>query len=524
MGLTVTASLAIPNTAGQPIDGDLPTVLLPYQQKWIEDDSQLKIGEKSRRIGLTWAEAADNVLIAMADKSAGGQNVYYIGYNQDMGLEYIEACAMWAKAFNYAASEIEEGIWEEDQEDKHIKTFTIKFPKSGHRIVALSSRPANLRGKQGVIVIDEAAFHDKLGELLKAALALLIWGGKVRVISTHDGEENPFCQLVNEIKNGTRKGSVHRTTFKEAVDYGLYERVCLRLDKPYSKAGEEKWIKEVYEFYGDDAVEELDVTPKAGSGSYIPSILIEQSMYDAPILRLEYDDAFAAMGEHLRRIDTDEWIKNELDPILDGLNGKLMHAFGQDFARKGHLSVIAPMVISENLVRWVPVIIEMRNVPTRQQEQILWHIIGRLPRFQSGAMDATGNGETLAEYTMDKFGSRIGCIKLSDAFYSANMTAFKAAFEDGLIKIPRHADVRRDLRSISLQKGVPKIDKDGEYDGSDGKKRHADSAVALFLAYFATLMDVEIFDYHAVPKRHNEKQDRDRYAVRTTAGFKRGML
>jgi len=36
-----------------------PAVLLPYQQAWIADKSQLKVAEKSRRIGLTWAEAAD---------------------------------------------------------------------------------------------------------------------------------------------------------------------------------------------------------------------------------------------------------------------------------------------------------------------------------------------------------------------------------------------------------------------------------------------------------------------------------
>lgn len=29
-----------------------------------------------------------------------------------MTVEYIQACAMWARAFNYAASEIEEGFWE----------------------------------------------------------------------------------------------------------------------------------------------------------------------------------------------------------------------------------------------------------------------------------------------------------------------------------------------------------------------------------------------------------------------------
>ncbi|MHB9021313.1 MAG: hypothetical protein ACYC3A_05760 [Halothiobacillus sp.] len=492
---------ALPNTAKQGIQGDLPTVLLPYQQAWIADDAQLKVGEKSRRIGLTWGEASDDVLIAAADKSAGGMNVYYIGYNQDMGLEFIEACVMWAKAFNYAASEVEEGIWSEDEKDKHIKTFTIRFPESGHRIVALSSRPANLRGKQGVIVIDEAAFHQKLDELLKAALAMLIWGGKVRVISTHDGDGNSFNELVNEIRNKSRAGTVHRTTFREAVEQGLYRRVCLRLGKAWSAEEETTWIDSVYAFYGEDAVEELDVVPKAGSGSYIPAILIEQAMYDAPIIRLEYDDAFGAMAESVRRADVADWIKVNLDPLLAGLNGKLLHCYGEDFARSGHLSVIAPMMLSEQLTRWVPFMIELRNVPTRQQEQILWYIIDRLPRFQAGAMDATGNGETIAEYTMDKYGGRINPIKLNDAFYGANMTAFKAAFEDGLIKIPRNADVRRDLRSIAVVGGVPKLAKDAEYKGADGKNRHGDAAIALFLAYFASLIDAIEIEFQSAGPR-----------------------
>ncbi|BBI66829.1 hypothetical protein PKHYL_10200 [Psychrobacter sp. KH172YL61] len=49
-------------------DLEAPAVLLPYQQKWIADESQLKIAEKSRRIGLTWAEAADCALVAASDK------------------------------------------------------------------------------------------------------------------------------------------------------------------------------------------------------------------------------------------------------------------------------------------------------------------------------------------------------------------------------------------------------------------------------------------------------------------------
>ena len=185
---------------------DIPAVLMPYQQRWVADTSPLKVIEKSRRTGITWAEASDDVLIAASSAPAGGMNVYYIAYNQDMTVEYIQACAMWARAFNYAASEIEEGFWEEDEDDKHIKTYTIKFPDSGFRVVALSSRPSNLRGRQGIIVIDEAAFHEQLDELLKAALAMLIWGGKVRVISTHDGDDNPFNTLIGDIRAGRQGG------------------------------------------------------------------------------------------------------------------------------------------------------------------------------------------------------------------------------------------------------------------------------------------------------------------------------
>ena len=82
-------------------DSKIPAVLLPYQQEWIADKSPLKIGEKSRRIGLTWAEATDSVLDAMSE---GGQNCYQLVYNKDMTVEFIQACAMWARAYNLAAA------------------------------------------------------------------------------------------------------------------------------------------------------------------------------------------------------------------------------------------------------------------------------------------------------------------------------------------------------------------------------------------------------------------------------------
>ena len=48
---------------------------------------------------------------------------------------------------------------------KAINAFRIKFA-SGFEIMALSSAPRGLRGKQGVVIIDEAAFVDQLGTMV----------------------------------------------------------------------------------------------------------------------------------------------------------------------------------------------------------------------------------------------------------------------------------------------------------------------------------------------------------------------
>ena len=482
--------VVLPDTSA----ASVPPVMLPYQAKWMEDRSPLKIAEKSRRTGLTWAEAADDVLEAAAKN---GQNVYYIAYNQDMTIEYIQACGMWARAFDYAAGEIEEGIWDDEADrDRSIKTFTIRFP-SGFRIVALSSRPTNLRGKQGVVVIDEAAFHDKLDELLKAALALLIWGGSVRVISTHNGADNPFNSLIQDARAGKRgaKASVHRIEFRPAVADGLYRRVCARLNRPWSAEDEAAWVEEVYGFYGDAAAEELDVVPSSGDGVFLSTVLIESRMIEAPVLRWSCSNEFATWSDYRRWKDCRDWIDAHLAPCLDRLNPHLKHYYGMDFGRKIDLTAIVPLELGADLVRRAPFVVELRNVPFRQQEQILHAIIERLPRFQYGAHDARGNGQQIAELMQQKYGAgRIEAVMLTEEWYRANMPPLQAAFQDAQILIPRDADVRDDLRALRLIRGVARIPETYEGKGGDGKKRHADVAIGLALAYYASRMSVVAFD------------------------------
>ncbi len=64
-------------------------VLLPYQRIWIADESPLKIAEKSRRTGITWAEAADAALTASKAKAAGGCHHFYVGSNKEMAREFM---------------------------------------------------------------------------------------------------------------------------------------------------------------------------------------------------------------------------------------------------------------------------------------------------------------------------------------------------------------------------------------------------------------------------------------------------
>lgn len=480
--MTDQARQLVPDTANAAI----PAALMPYQQRWIADDSNLKVMEKGRRTGITWAEASDDVLIAASSKEAGGQNVYYLGTDKEMTEEYIAACAMWAKAFNHAAGAIEEGFWDEDEDDKHIKTFTIRFPGSGHKITALASRPRKLRGRQGVLVGDEAAFVDDLDELLKAAIAFLIWGGKVRLISTHDGVDNAFNGLIQEIRGGKRRGTVHKVTFRAAVAEGLYGRVCMRLGKEYSAEGEQAFIDEVYETYGDASEEELDCIPKNSGGAYLSRQLIESRMSDGiPILRIERPEGWELLPEQMRRADINDWLESEVKPELEKLQLERARIrgsiYGLDFARYVDLSIYTPQVESQELTRRVPFAIEMRRMPYDQQRQILFYVTDRLPRFRAAAHDATGNGSWLAEVAAQKYGERIHRVAITEGFYAENFPKLKADMQDGTLDgLPKHGDWMDDLRTVQVVKGVPKIPAKRTVDKSGGK-RHGDAAVSLVL-------------------------------------------
>lgn len=500
---------------------DLPKrmpVLLGYQAKWFKDESQICIAEKSRRTGLTWAEAARNVITAAKPKKRGGRNVFYVGSKQEMALEYISACALFARAFNQLAQAdvYEQTFWDSEKKEE-ILTYMIRFPNSSFKIQALSSRPSNLRGLQGDVVIDEAAFHESLDELLKAAMALTMWGARVRIISTHNGVDNLFNQYIQEAREGRKDYSVHRITLDDAIADGLYKRICYVTGQVWSPQAEKKWRDDLYRNAPskEDADEEYGCVPKKSGGAYIPHALIELAMVRGiPILTFEAPEDFLSRAAWLRESEINAWCEEHLKPLLNALNERSRYSFGEDFARRGDLTCFTLLEITEDLQKREAFRVELRNMPYQQQRQIMLYILERITRLIGAAFDATGNGDFLAEAALERFGPEmVDSVQLSAKWYGEWMPKLKAEFEDQNIFVARHQTTLDDLRHIKVVAGTPQIDKGRTKDENAtaaGSRRHGDFAVALCMANRAAYMDGFVLDDEAclaMPERGRTMED-----------------
>lgn len=501
-------------------------VLMAQQSDWLrmQRDLDIAVCEKGRRTGITFAQALDDTITAATAKEDGGDNVWYMADTREKGLEYIGYVAKFAPIIARGqATRIEQHIFVDQGADgtsRNIQAFRVRFA-SGCRITALSSRPENIHGLQGLVGIDEAALHKDVAKVLESATALLIWGGRIRVWSTHRGKKNPFNQLVTDIRAGRygKRAGVIRITFDDAVANGLYERVCAMRNMTPTAEGKQEWYTGIRSAYGPRKAamrEELDVIPRDGDGSAIPSVWIESAMPTArTVLRIVFDDDFPRRTEQAREAWCAVWIATKLLPALEEAKRDFTGrwAVGMDFARHRHFSVIFPARITQDLRRDVPFVIELANAPTRQQEQILWALLDRLERW-TFAGDASGPGQTLMEYTGDRYGRAeldddtaryrggpVHEITLSRTWYGVWMSKYIDLFQDGFITLPRDASLEDDHRAVEFVDGIPMVPKVERKDLTDPDLlRHGDSAIAGALMQFAALNPSEagVIEYHRV--------------------------
>jgi phage FluMu gp28-like protein len=421
----------------------------------------------------------------------------YIGYNLDMAREFIDDAAFWARALHGFAAEVEATVWRETVGGKEVEilAFRVAFP-SGFEIKALSSKPRSLRSRQGLVIIDEAAFHDDLPGLMKAALAMLIWGGRVVVLSTHEGADNPFNELVEDIRAGRKDYGLMRVTFDDAVGQGLYQRICLVQGQAWTPAGEAEWVAQIRSIYGEDAAEELDVIPSQGAGVVLSRAVIDRCMSPAGrVVWWHCPPGFELEPDAVRDAEARAWINDELDPLLDLMAPGLLTFLGGDFGRSGDLTVFMPGQKAGAVLR-VPFVVELRNCPFKEQETILAHVLRAVPRLGAAALDARGLGASMAERAMQQFGAgRVAQVMTSQAWYRENMPGYIARFEDATIELPRDGDLRQDLRSLRRDKGVISVPEGLRFRSERGGRRHGDAAIAGAMLHFAAGMDIAAYGY-----------------------------
>ncbi|ROH88632.1 hypothetical protein ED208_12500 [Stagnimonas aquatica] len=516
------------------VDPSTDGFLMQHQLDWINDQSPLKLAEKGRRTGITFAEAFDSVIVAHTARSQGGDNTFYIGDTKSKGREFIATCAMFRDKLIGAGALVQRFEYDEVDERGQKQTqsgYRLVDPVTGNRIEALSSNPANIRGLQGRVVIDEAAFHKQVLEVMKAVNALLIGFGVIRIISSHNGADNPFNQLITEIRAGVYDYAIHKVTFDDAVANGLYERLARSRGRVPTEADKAEWYRRIRRSYGSDTEamqEELDAIPRKSAAQYLSRVLIESCVDKSiPVVRLEKDGAFSLKPVILREMEIDDWLAREIAPLLKKLDPERSHVLGEDFARSGDSTTLIPSEIGADLRRRPPFIVELHNVPFAQQRQIVRFIIKGLPRFSAGALDAGGNGADLAEGIADEFGhERIHQIKLSQGFYELNMPKLRKALEDGSLAVPADDLIVEDLRQVRITNGVPMVPKE-----TGQKKRHGDAAIAYCLMWFASEQDpyqpaayesvsVDARSRTGAMRMRPEDDDVGGRDVRVTAGFK----
>jgi len=518
-----------------PAGGDLPDdfdphadgILMSHQKKWLADKSPVKIAEKCRRSGFTFAEALDDTITASTARGEGGSNVFYIGDTKEKGREFISYCATFAKTVAGELLSIDEFLFEDKKEggdSKFISSFRITFA-SGYSIVALSSRPENIRGLQGIVVIDEAAFHKDVGEVIDAAVALLIWGGRIRIISTHNGRLNPFNELIERTRAGKTSYSVQRITFDEVIENGLYDRVkMMRPDiMPF-----DEWCATIRSSYTDKAreAEELDTIPRDAEGSAVSRVQVLACVDKAiPVFRLAKEPDFLLYPEAHRRADIHAWCEANLKPVLTALNPNRRKALGADIARKGHLTSFWLAQIAPNMKRETVLIVELRRMPFDNQRQILFYILDALRGGWNAAIDAGGLGADTAESARVRYGARIEEVSLGSGWYRDHGPKIVSAIEDVTISVPSDEDIVTDICALAYVNGVVKIPDGFENTGSDGGKRHADSAISALLMEFAAVQDSVTIDFQSAGTRvpeaaeyaHGDDEIRD--DIDTETGF-----
>ena len=424
-------------------------VLLPYQEAWRRDGSGLKLWEKSRRIGATYAEANDVVMTRLTGERP--LNYWFSSADESAAYEFADYCAFWMKTADAVADRFTEDV-EDPKSKKPRAAFVVRFP-SGVRMTAMSSSPTRFRSKGGDVGLDEFAYHDQPGKMYDAAEPCTTWGGRLRVLSTHNGEEsefNRFCEMARrrargEARENDMPWSLHRVTLPDAVSQGLVERINLVAGTRYTA---ESFLKERRSRCRNEDMwnQEYLAIPGIDSTTWLPYDLLEAC-----------DDEAAGRPD---------------------LAGDGQRYVGMDVGETRDLTVIWTLERSGDVLWTREVVVLTGETLKTKQDALLSRL--RHPKVVRACVDATGIGAQIAQEA--KRAGKGEAVKFTLPVKDELASPLRGLFEDRRIRIPPGAEIREDLHSVRMTRtsaGNPR------FDAARTDAGHADRFWALALAVHA---------------------------------------
>lgn len=430
------------------------TLLLPYQARWVKDRSRLKVAEKSRQIGWTWATAYG---LVSRKSLVDAQLDAWISSRDDIQARlFLEDCKAFAKLLQLGASDLGEKVID----DKGHSAYVLAFANA-LRAHSMSSNPDAQAGKRGDRVLDEFALHPDPRKLYAIAYPGITWGGSMEIFSTHRGSYNFFNELIREVreKGNPKNISLHRVTLEDALNDGFLYKLQqkLPLEDERQQMDEADYFDFIRAGCPDDESfqQEYQCVPADDATAFLPYDLIAACEYQ-PDVSWEYALADMAACQN---------------PLYVGV----------DIGRKKDLTVIYVIekVAGQFLTRHI---VCLQNMPKPQQEEILWPIL-EIPTVQRACMDYTGLGIGWGDDAQAQFGKyRIELVTFTPRVKEELAYPVKAAMEDRTLKIPYDKFLRADLRAIRKETTASNNIRFTAESNEDG---HADRFWALALAIHA---------------------------------------
>jgi len=431
-------------------------VFLPYQQKWIDDMSRLKIMEKSRQIGISWGTA-----YAVVEHTAPveNKNDQWVSSRDDIQARlFLEDCKKFAGMLNAAAEDLGSVILDPD---KKISAYVLSFA-NGKRIHSMSSNPDAQAGKRGGRVLDEFALHPDPRKLYSIAYPGITWGGQLEIVSTHRGSANFFNELVEDVRHrGNPKGfSLHTVSLQDALEDGFLYKLqqSLHPDDERMEMDEQEYFDFIRKGTASEEqfLQEYMCQPADDAGAFLSYDMIASCEY-RPEEKWEFTGNFAASAK-----------------------GKELY-IGVDIGRTSDLTVIW---ILERVAGtfFTRKIICMQNKTFSEQEAVLYDFLA-VPDVKRCCIDSTGLGMQFAERAKDKFGSyRVEAVRFSAQIKEEMAYPVRSLFEDKAVKIPKDDEIRADLRGI---RKVTTAAGNIRFEADRGKNGHSDRFWALALGVHA---------------------------------------